>query len=524
MNPPSPRPKAYSYIRFSTPEQAAGHSLERQTAAARDYATRQGLELDEELFQDRGMSAFKGRNKQQGALGAFLTAVEEGRVARGSYLLVESLDRISRQTARRAIRTMEDIITEGITVVDLSDGGRAYSEETLDNDPIALVMMIMRFMRANEESALKSERVAKAYSAKRERARNGNSNGKPFTRMLPAWIAWSEEKTAHVLVPERAKIVRQMFAKAAAGWGQHRIAHWLNARGVAPWSIGKRKATHWHRSYVKKILTNTAVVGTFTPHRTLKEESGRRIRKPLEAIEGYYPAVIERELFERVAARESATAPRGRNANNKPASIFAGVLKCAHCGGPVTRVSKGKHVYLICSRAHARAGACKRQAIAYSAAEDAMTENARAIVDDAPRGYDTDELESEIAGWEETADTLAEEANALVDELATAKSEAVRRRLREKERELEEAQRTLRDLQRRRDTLAEPYVLRRLNTLREALQRKPLDVVTANSTLKEAVSKIVMDAEAGRLVIYWRHAEEPSEGVPVHSRHSRVFD
>jgi DNA invertase Pin-like site-specific DNA recombinase len=34
------RPKAYSYIRFSTPEQAAGDSLRRQTAKAREYAAR----------------------------------------------------------------------------------------------------------------------------------------------------------------------------------------------------------------------------------------------------------------------------------------------------------------------------------------------------------------------------------------------------------------------------------------------------------------------------------------------------
>ncbi|MGX1318232.1 DNA invertase Pin-like site-specific DNA recombinase [Bradyrhizobium sp. USDA 377] len=31
-------PRAYSYVRFSTPEQAKGHSLQRQTDAARAWA------------------------------------------------------------------------------------------------------------------------------------------------------------------------------------------------------------------------------------------------------------------------------------------------------------------------------------------------------------------------------------------------------------------------------------------------------------------------------------------------------
>ena len=52
--------KAYSYLRFSTPEQLKGDSQRRQLEAARAYALEQGLELDESLtFQDLGVSGFK---------------------------------------------------------------------------------------------------------------------------------------------------------------------------------------------------------------------------------------------------------------------------------------------------------------------------------------------------------------------------------------------------------------------------------------------------------------------------------
>lgn len=60
------RPKAYSYIRFSTPEQAFGDSQRRQFEKAKQYAALHGLDLSEESYADLGVSAFYGRNKQQG--------------------------------------------------------------------------------------------------------------------------------------------------------------------------------------------------------------------------------------------------------------------------------------------------------------------------------------------------------------------------------------------------------------------------------------------------------------------------
>src|SRR5690242_5442124 len=103
--------KAYSYLRFSTPEQMQGDSFRRQTALAQDYATRHGLEIDEELsLKDLGVSAFRGRNARAGALGAFLRAADDGIVPEGSYLLVESLDRVTRQDPWDALPLFQQII------------------------------------------------------------------------------------------------------------------------------------------------------------------------------------------------------------------------------------------------------------------------------------------------------------------------------------------------------------------------------------------------------------------------------
>src|SRR5262245_40837291 len=94
----TPQPLAFSYIRFSHPDQAKGDSLRRQTEAARDWCGRNGLCLDETTtLRDLGRSAYTGKhrsNPDRHALAAFLKLIEQGKVPRGSFLIIENLDRL----------------------------------------------------------------------------------------------------------------------------------------------------------------------------------------------------------------------------------------------------------------------------------------------------------------------------------------------------------------------------------------------------------------------------------------------
>lgn len=166
-------------------------------------------------------------------------------------------------------------------------------------------------------------------------------------------------------------------------------------------------------------------------------------------MENYFPAIVERDLFEHVASRAQAIAPRGRNASAEPKSIFAGLLRCAHCGGTVTRMSKGDdNVYLICSRANRKLG-CKYQAVRYEDAERALLENATAVMQEAPRGQETVNIEQEITNLDRAVNAIEIETRDLAYELILEKSHAVRLALREKERELEETREHLRSLRAR---------------------------------------------------------------------------
>ena len=100
---------AYSYIRMSSGQQIKGDSLRRQLEMSRAWADANSITLDESL-RDIGVSAWKGKNRREGALGRFLEMVERGQIRRGSYLLVESLDRLSRDQVLEALSLFLEII------------------------------------------------------------------------------------------------------------------------------------------------------------------------------------------------------------------------------------------------------------------------------------------------------------------------------------------------------------------------------------------------------------------------------
>ncbi|MCY1741426.1 recombinase family protein [Ensifer sp. SL37] len=183
QNASEPMIKAYSYIRMSTERQLSGDSLRRQLELSRKYAADNNLLLDESL-KDIGVSAYSGANVEVGALGKFLEMVRDGRIEAGSYLIVESLDRLSRKRVLDALPPFIDLLKAGIIVVTLADN-QVYSIESVGDNWTQLIMSLSIMARAHEESQRKSDRIKAAIKAKREAALNGDGR---YNFNLPKWI------------------------------------------------------------------------------------------------------------------------------------------------------------------------------------------------------------------------------------------------------------------------------------------------------------------------------------------------
>ncbi|MBX9566874.1 hypothetical protein FKF78_18570 [Aeromonas hydrophila] len=260
MNRP---PKAYSYIRFSTPKQAQGDSYRRQLELATAYCAKHQLQLSEETIEDFGVSAYRGGNRTNGALGRFIDAVRDGKIKEGSYLLVESVDRLSRQAIEDALRQFLEIMSMGIVIVTLLDK-RVYRGGGMDIT--SLFVSIMSMARANDESKTKSIRGSEAWENGRDQARENNKVMK--NSRLPSWLRLEEDKI--IPIPERAAIVNEMFELAKSGCGYEQIAKTFLEKGYKTFG----KEADWRPAGIQAVIKSESVIGVFQPHKII---DGKRV-------------------------------------------------------------------------------------------------------------------------------------------------------------------------------------------------------------------------------------------------------
>lgn len=374
------RPTAYSYIRFSTPEQAKGDSFRRQFELSRQYAEKHGLILDKELtFHDSGVSAFDQSNLgKDGQLRKFLNAIDSGRVAPGSFLLVESLDRISRAQILDAFEVFLGILNRGITLVTMADGW-VYNREQANSNPMNLVVSLTILSRAHEESLTKSRRLKAVWESKRE-----GLDERKLTKICPAWLQLNDSETEYQIVEEKAAVVRQIVDLVMSGVGRHAIVKRLNEAKIP--SIGRRGARKiWFESYIVKILRNRALIGEFQPHKLVngkREPAGQPRRE-------YFPRLLQDEEFgllqQLITERGSRSGgQRGTNFSN----LFTGLLRCGYCRGTMVYVNKGNdrrtgrvvdtNRFVVCANAKRGAG-CRHIPWVYSDLESVVLKFARGL-------------------------------------------------------------------------------------------------------------------------------------------------
>ena len=252
---------------------------------------------------------------------------------------------MSRQKPRTTLRLFLDIVDNGVAVHTLLDG-QTYSAATLDENMGQFYISLGVMQRAYDESVTKSERLTSVWKRKRE---NAVKNGRPMTTVLPHWITLDKTGTKHVLIPERAEIIKQIYTMASNGKSAGVIAKELNDAGVKPWN---KKGVPWRYNYVRHLLNSRAIIGEYQPT-TVKNKKRTPAGDP---IENYFPGAINTDLFYKVQKLRGGGQKRafkGKTNNNR--NLFSGLLKCGYCGASfITNDSMSKGVlkhYVVCNDA-----------------------------------------------------------------------------------------------------------------------------------------------------------------------------
>ena len=353
-------PLAVSYIRYSTPEQSRGGSYRRQLESTEAYCKKKGLTLRKEnSYFDKGVSAYHGKNKTKGELKNLLDDVKSGAVPCGSYLIVESLDRLGRDSVISQLEFLLGLLKAGIIVVTLGQNEQEYSSGST-KDTGALIQAIFSMARANEESEVKSMRLSSAWSAKRKKI-----GSQPLTSITPGWIETKNNKI--IAIPRRAEVVREIFDLCLKGYGRRAIAKILNERNEPVWSSKIRNPEKfWRDTYIGKILSNRSVFGEFQPH----TKTGG-IRQPVgELYPHYYPEVVSKEVFNAASHKIEQRSNKGGRGVCKASNLFSGRMRCLVCGGPMHYVDKGNNdKYVRCELKALGKGQCASNPIKYSTVE-----------------------------------------------------------------------------------------------------------------------------------------------------------
>lgn len=361
---------AFSYIRWSSTQQTSGDSLRRQTDLAASYAAQHNLTLDNTSFQDHGVSAFKGKNVVEGKLGTFLQAIDEGTIETPCYLLVEALDRITRNEIADATQLFLSIIQRGVTIVVLQSE-QLFSKETISADNgISLIIAISMLVQGYTDSAKRGKRVGEAWDQKRQKM----TEGVIASRHCPSWLDVSEDGTRFIVNEEKAAIVRRMFSLAFAGNGVHSIAKIFNAEGVPTISKRRQRNDHGELTEPTQVWTPGNISGFFRHECVFgrwRRASKRRSDGP-ECIDNYYPEIVSKEDYDAIAVSRSKRTANG-GFRQGTSNLFSGLTKCAYCdtalkfkgldaARPKAKATN-KSVYLHCRRAMVHA--CTADKIPY---------------------------------------------------------------------------------------------------------------------------------------------------------------
>jgi DNA invertase Pin-like site-specific DNA recombinase len=313
--------KAYSYQRFSSPKQREGDSIRRQNEAVEQFCKANGLTLVK-TFRDEGISAFRGKNfSNESALSAFLKLVENGTIEKGSVLVVENMDRLSRESILPCLEKFIAIINRGIAIGAISLN-KILDKHSVSVDQSELMMVLVEFMRAGNESDAKRTRQLSNLKGKLDRVKKGEKIWMGCCK--PTWIIGF--KDGHFTLDEKkVALIKDIFQRYLNGEHPTRIAKILN-KTKTPTLRGLGRNV-WTNVSVTELLKNKNVIGTF------RSGYNRKNKTYGTEIDDYFPPIISATMFRQAQHKLSLRINLGGHSKyGVVRNLFRGLLFCESCG------------------------------------------------------------------------------------------------------------------------------------------------------------------------------------------------
>jgi DNA invertase Pin-like site-specific DNA recombinase len=278
------------YCRISLDKRGEGLGVERQEQLCRKLAAERGWAVAE-VYVDNDKSAYSGKPRPD--YERMLADIEAGLI---DAVIAVDQDRIVRRL-RDLVPLLELLHKLGVPLA-TTDGDLDTS--TADGIMRAQILGSV----AENESRKRAERVAREAE---QAAHRGIPRGsrRPF----------GYETNRITINEDEAELVREAAQRVLDGVTITSIARDWNARGIPT----RQAAEHgWSANSLAAILRNPRLYGA----RTYKGEV---------VAEDAWPAILDRETFERMQAKIRRQARPGR----APKQLLTAIVHCGRCGAPM---------------------------------------------------------------------------------------------------------------------------------------------------------------------------------------------
>ena len=351
-----PLTPAAFYARVSSDRQDVDLSVSAQLRALKDYARANGYSVARQYVDEAESGRVADRPQ-------FREMIEEGSKPNAPFevILVWKFSRFTRKR-EHAVAFKSMLRRKGIRVVSIT--------EHANDSPTG------KLMEAIIESVdeFYSENLAEDVTrGMREAASRGFFLGSkaPFGyRRVKVSDGMKERPTLEV-DPATAPVVKEIFESSLSGYGLKEICRTLNDRGIT--NRGKR----WYKGGLHYLLTNEAYTGTAVWGRTTKVE---KAQDPVR-VEGAWPALVSRELFDAVQQAMRDRAPKVQRPGRVGSKfLLSGLLKCGVCGRPYSGqgAKSGQFAYYVCGTLFREgAGTCSARYLNAPRVEDFIVEKIR---------------------------------------------------------------------------------------------------------------------------------------------------
>jgi hypothetical protein len=313
-------PTAYSYIRFSSKKQEHGDSLNRQMEKTKEYCAKHSIALSDKTFKDLGISGYK--DKARASLDDMFVAIENGSIAVDDYIILEALDRLSRQGIRKTIELINKIIEAGVKIVILQSD--LLLEKGSVDDLISVIQIAVAADIGHKESLQKSQRVQSAKNAQKAKAKKNEF----IKKRTVFWLSKNENEDGYEL-NEKKQIIELIIELREQGNGFHNIAKHLNNET----SFKPRVAKKWADQTIRQIISSPILYGAY---QIGTEKNGKFTPDVNSLVLDYFPALISFDEWKKLQP-EFIRRTGGSSKHNH----LSGLVRCRECGGAMgKKISK----------------------------------------------------------------------------------------------------------------------------------------------------------------------------------------